>query len=287
MRRPCRRRRRAHRWRAQTLVRRGALRYFSSAATALSITLMISSAGVSSSLDRAVHIGHAFVHRTGELELEVGQAAVAHAATKAHHGRFADARALGQLAHRHAGEAAWVGQQQRRHALLGRRQRRMRRGCVQASPQRCAHRQARCTAPVARSLLFVPDAAVARDHRAGGRWAPRAGGIRPRVDADRGPRRPAPARPSATPAPVRRCARRDSGARRSHPSAGVRRRPRARRRTPCRSRGRGTPATATRPGPSPWQRAGATAARLRAAVRSPACWRARCPGRSGAAPAGS
>ncbi len=165
-----------------------ALRYFSSAPTALSITLTIRSAGLSSSSDRAVHEGHAFVHAAGELELEVGQAAVADAAAKAHDGRLADVRALGQLAHRQAGEAARVGQHQLRHALLGRRQRRdrgadaieHRRNAVPTATRGARRR-------VARSLLLVPGAAVARDQRAGGRRAPGAGGIRPGPDAVVGP----------------------------------------------------------------------------------------------------
>ena len=70
----------------------------------------------------AVHEGHALVHAAGELELEVGQAVVAHAAAKAHHGRLAHMRAVGQFADRQAREAAGVGQQQLGHPLLGRRQ---------------------------------------------------------------------------------------------------------------------------------------------------------------------
>ena len=98
------------------------LRYFSSALTALSITLTTMSRGLVVLVDRAVHEGHALVDAAGQLALEVGQAVVADAAAEAHHRRLADVRALGQLGHRQRREAARVGQQQLGDTLLGRRQ---------------------------------------------------------------------------------------------------------------------------------------------------------------------
>ncbi len=68
-----------------------ALRYLSSALTALSMTLTTMSAGVVVVVHRAVHEGHALVDAAGQLALEVGQAVVADAAAEAHHRRLADA----------------------------------------------------------------------------------------------------------------------------------------------------------------------------------------------------
>jgi DNA-binding MarR family transcriptional regulator len=70
----------------------------------------------------AVDEGHALAHAASQLELEVGQPVVAHAAAKAHHGGLAHMGALGQFAHRQAGEGAGVGQHQLGHALLCRGQ---------------------------------------------------------------------------------------------------------------------------------------------------------------------
>ena len=123
-------------------------------------------------VDRAVHEGHALVDAAGQLELEVGQPVVADAAAEAHDGRLADVRALGQLAHRQAREAARIGQHQLGHALLGRRQRR-----------RC---EARMRSSMCRRRLYCflgPREAVARHQRAGRRRAPGAGRVRPRAAA--------------------------------------------------------------------------------------------------------
>ena len=76
-------------------------------------------AGLVVGIHAAVDEGHALAHAAGELELEVGQAVVAHAAAKAHHGGLAHVGALGQLAHRQRGEGARVGQHKAGHALLG------------------------------------------------------------------------------------------------------------------------------------------------------------------------
>ena len=68
---------------------------------------------------RAVHEGHALVDGAGQLQLEVGQAVVAHAAAEAHDGRLGHVRALGQLAHRRRRETARIAQHELGHALLG------------------------------------------------------------------------------------------------------------------------------------------------------------------------
>jgi hypothetical protein len=76
-------------------------------------------AGLVVGVHAAVDEGHALAHAAGQLELEVGQAVVAHAAAKAHHGGLADMRALGQLAPPAGWQSAWVGQHQLGHALFG------------------------------------------------------------------------------------------------------------------------------------------------------------------------
>ena len=76
-------------------------------------------AGLVIGVHAAVDEGHAFAHAAGQLQLEIGQAVIAHAAAKAHHGGFADLGALGQFAHGQAGKRAGVGQHQPAHALLG------------------------------------------------------------------------------------------------------------------------------------------------------------------------
>ncbi|EWS64432.1 hypothetical protein Y695_02326 [Hydrogenophaga sp. T4] len=67
----------------------------------------------------AVDEGHTLAHRAGQLELEVRQAVVAHAAAEAHHRRFAHVRPFGQLGHRQAGKTAWIEQHEFAHPLFG------------------------------------------------------------------------------------------------------------------------------------------------------------------------
>jgi hypothetical protein len=95
------------------------LRYFRKAATVLSMTLTSTSPVLSSHVHAAVDEGHALAHGARQLELEVAQAVIAHAAAKAHHGGFAHMGAVGQLGDRQVGECARVGQHQLAHALLG------------------------------------------------------------------------------------------------------------------------------------------------------------------------
>ena len=73
---------------------------------------------------RAMHKGHAFIDVAGQLDFEIGQAVVAHAAAKTHHGGFADLRARSQLADGQERKAPRVGQQEFGDTLLGRWQRR-------------------------------------------------------------------------------------------------------------------------------------------------------------------
>jgi hypothetical protein len=112
----------------------------------------------------AVHEGHAFVDAAGQLELEVGQAVVAHAAAEAHHRGLADMRAVGQLAHRQLGKGARVGQQQLGHPLFGRGS--------EGRAARMRSSMGKVFSGVGVTLLG-PAKAVARDHGAGGGWAPR------------------------------------------------------------------------------------------------------------------
>ena len=67
----------------------------------------------------AVDEGHPFVDGTGQLELEVGQAVVAHAAAEAHDRGLADVGAVSQFADRQLGKGTWVGQAQLAHPLFG------------------------------------------------------------------------------------------------------------------------------------------------------------------------
>ena len=75
----------------------------------------------------AVNERDAFAHAAGQLELEVGQSVVAHAAAETHHSGFADLCTRCQFTHRQAGKGTGVCQHQVGHALLGRRKRR--KGC--------------------------------------------------------------------------------------------------------------------------------------------------------------
>ena len=107
----------------------------------------------------AVDEGHALAHAASQLELEVGQPVVAHAAAKAHHGGLAHMGALGQLAHGQAGKGAGVGQHQLGHALLCRGQ--GTQGCGDAFKHghSCVGKSGgRCHGPGA-------------SKKAGGRWA--------------------------------------------------------------------------------------------------------------------
>ncbi|MNT78080.1 hypothetical protein D3C72_2172790 [compost metagenome] len=67
----------------------------------------------------AVDEGHAFAHAACQLELEICQSVIPHAAAKAHHRGLAHVRAFGQFTHGQAGKGAGVGQHQFGNALLG------------------------------------------------------------------------------------------------------------------------------------------------------------------------
>ncbi|MPN28111.1 hypothetical protein SDC9_175550 [bioreactor metagenome] len=79
-------------------------------------------AGLVIAVHTAMDEGHAFADAARELELEVRQAVIAHAATKAHHRGFADMRPHRQLSHRQMREGPRIGQYQACNTLLCRRQ---------------------------------------------------------------------------------------------------------------------------------------------------------------------
>jgi hypothetical protein len=213
------------------------LRYFRKAATVLSITLTSMSPGLVVGVHAAVNEGHALTDAAHQLELEIGEAVVAHAAAKTHHGGLAHMRAVGQLAHRQVGERARVGQHQLGHALFGRGQRGQ--GCLDAF-------QHGRVGPAVRSVQHSsaqqkPSRAImALD--ALGPQVPAA--YRRGASASLLPVLQQRARPSARPLPARRCAQTGSAGHRSRPAAAARRRPRARRQSACRSPGPAAPAPA-------------------------------------------
>ena len=77
-------------------------------------------AGLVVHVHRAVDEGNALADAARQLELEIRQAVIAHAAAKAHHGGLADVGALRQLADRQVGKGARVGEYQAADALFSR-----------------------------------------------------------------------------------------------------------------------------------------------------------------------
>ncbi|MNV26933.1 hypothetical protein D3C71_1180640 [compost metagenome] len=76
-------------------------------------------AGLVVGVHAAVDEGHAFAHAACQLELEICQSVIPHAAAKAHHSGLAHVRAFGQFTHGQACKSAWVGQHQPGNALFG------------------------------------------------------------------------------------------------------------------------------------------------------------------------
>ena len=71
----------------------------------------------------AVDKRHPFTHAARQLELEVAEPVVPHAAAKPHYRGFADVGAGGQFTHRQVGKGPGVDQHECAHTLLGGRQR--------------------------------------------------------------------------------------------------------------------------------------------------------------------